>query len=245
MPSDGHRALACGIVQGTEPPGRLIGRGRTADVYALDAGRVLRRYRERWDATGEARIMRHLDAAGYPVPRVYDVDGPDLVMERLDGVDMLTDLGRRPWRLRRHARTLADLHNRLHAIAAPPGVPEGFGPGESLLHLDLHPGNVMLTNRGPVVIDWSSIRVGAASADVAMTYLVISTSDTDLVPPLQRPAVAGLRAGLLRCFLDQVRDSPWPQLARVVEARLADFNVRPAEAERLRRAAARAEKAAR
>ena len=232
-------------MQGAEALGRLIGRGRTADVYALDAGRVLRRYRFPFDTTGEAKIMRHLDAAGYPVPKVYDADGPDLVLERLDGVDMLTDLGRRPWRVRRHARTLADLHDRLHAISAPPGVPEAFGPGESLLHLDLHPGNVMLTSRGPVAIDWSGVRMGAAGADVAMTYLIISTSDMDLIPPLQRPAANMLRAGLLRCFLGQVRDSPWPQIARAVEARLADFNTRPSEATRLRREAARAEKAAR
>jgi hypothetical protein len=39
-------------------------------------------------------------------------------MERLDGHDMLAGLGRRPWLARRHARSLADLHNRLHQIPA-------------------------------------------------------------------------------------------------------------------------------
>lgn len=42
-------------------------------------------------------------------------DGRDLVMGRVDGVTMLDDLGDHPWRLRRHAHTLADLHTRLGA----------------------------------------------------------------------------------------------------------------------------------
>ena len=47
------------------------------------------------------------------------------------------------------------MHNRLHVVEAPPGLRTGFGPGRAVLHLDLHPANVMLTSRGPVVIDWS------------------------------------------------------------------------------------------
>jgi hypothetical protein len=37
-------------------------------------------------------------------------------------------------------RTLADLHHRLHALPAPPGLDQPFGPGSALLHADLHPG---------------------------------------------------------------------------------------------------------
>src|SRR6516225_5170381 len=81
----------------TDPPGPLLGAGRSADVYALGPGRVLRRYRVPIDVAAEARLMRYLAASGYPVPEVYDADGRDLVLERLDGTDMLKDLGRRPW----------------------------------------------------------------------------------------------------------------------------------------------------
>ncbi len=163
-------------------PGPLIGSGRSADVFAIGGGRVLRRYRHPLDVQAEAQIMRHLAARGFPVPEVFDADGPDLVMEQLDGRDMLADLGSRPWLVGQHGRTLAELHNRLHAIDAPPGWPELLGPGSAVLHLDLHPGNVMLTSRGPVVIDWTNARAGAAGADVAMAYLIMATSETDLVP---------------------------------------------------------------
>jgi len=226
-------------------PGRPIGEGRAADVFAVGAGRVLRRYRFEYDVRPEAEIMVYLDQAGYPVPKVYDADGRDLVMERLDGPDMLAELGRRPWLIRKHARTLANLHNRLHEIRAPASLRTAFEPGDRVLHLDLHPANVMLTSRGPVVIDWTNARAGAAGADVAMAYLIMSTSDVDLIPVLLRPIIGLLRAALFREFLADVQDDPWPYIAQVARARIADRNTRPSEMQRLQRVAERAEQAER
>ena len=79
-----------------DQPGPLIGAGRAADVYALDGQRVLRRYRTGDSAEREAGMMAYLAEAGFPVPRVYHASGPDLVMERLAGRDMLADLSARP-----------------------------------------------------------------------------------------------------------------------------------------------------
>jgi len=61
----------------------MIGSGRAADVYELADDRVLRRYRVPSDVGAEAAIMVHLRAAGYPVPEIFDADGPDLVMTRI------------------------------------------------------------------------------------------------------------------------------------------------------------------
>lgn len=227
-----------------DPPGPLIGSGRSADVYDIGAGRVLRRYRMRADVETEATVMRYLDQAGFPVPKVYDADGPDLVMERLDGRDMLVDLERRPWRARQHARLLAEMHNRLHQIPAPPGFPEPFGPGDTVLHLDLHPGNVMLTSRGPVVIDWSNRAVGPAGADVALAYLIMACSEVDDVPLAIRPIVSSLRAMVVRHFMLGVRDDPVPYIAVAARYRMTDPNVRPSEIDWLARTAADAERAA-
>jgi tRNA A-37 threonylcarbamoyl transferase component Bud32 len=213
----------------------LIGRGRAADVYALDADRVLRRYRTQYSSAAEADLMRYVRQAGYPVPAVHDADGPDLVMERLHGQDMLADLARRPWRAARHARTLATLHDRLHQIAAPDGLRQPFGPGGQILHLDLHPANVMLTADGPVVIDWSNAVVGPAGADVAMAWLIMASSEVDDLAPWIRLAVGAVRQVLVRRFRAAVRDDPAPYLAEVARYRMTDPNVRPAEADRLRR----------
>ena len=225
-------------------PGPLVGAGRAADVYALDERRVLRRYRNGESSEREAAVMAYLAGAGFPVPRVHDASGPDLVLERLGGRDMLADLSARPWLARRHARTLAGLHDRLHAITAPPSLRAPFGPGGRVLHLDLHPGNVMLTPAGPVVIDWSNVAAGPAAADVAMAWLIIATSEVDAPPLLLRPAISSVRAVLLRRFRALVRDDPRPELARVARARMADRNVRPAEARRLQVIADRAGRSA-
>ncbi len=214
----------------SDPPGPLLGSGRAADVYDIGAGRVLRRYRTPFDVQPEAAIMRHLHGAGFAVPAIYDAQGSDLVMERLDGRDMLVDLGRRPWLARRHARTLADMHNRLHQVQAPVGWPQPLGPGDKVLHLDLHPGNIMLTSRGPVVIDWSNATTGPAGADVAMAYLIMASSEVDDLPVLIRPAVSSVRAAVIRHFLRGAVDDPSPHLARVARLRMQDRNVRPSEA---------------
>jgi tRNA A-37 threonylcarbamoyl transferase component Bud32 len=218
------------------PPGPLIGSGRAADVYALDGGKVLRRYRLAYSCTAEAGLMSYLREAGYPVPEVFAAAGTDLVMQRLHGRDMLADLGSRPWRVARHARTLARLHDQLHQIAAPDGL-RSLGPGGQVLHLDLHPANVMLTADGPFVIDWSNAHAGESGTDVAMAYLIMASSDVDGLPSWLAAVAGGLRRMFLRRFLAAVRDDPRPHLARVAAYRLEDPNVRPAEAARLRRIA--------
>lgn len=38
-----------------------------------------------------------------------------------------------------------------------------------MLHLDLHPGNVILTVAGPVVIDWTDVLRGDPALDLAQT----------------------------------------------------------------------------
>ena len=227
-----------------DPPGPLIGAGRSADIYAVGSDRVLRRFRTEYDSAPEAEIMVHLAGNGFPVPKVYDVQGRDLVMERLDGRDMLDDLGRRPWLARQHARLLASLHDRLHEISAPGGMRSPLGDGDRVMHLDLHPGNVMLTSRGPVVIDWTNASRGPGGADVAMAYVIMASSEVDTAPVLMRPAIRTVRAAVLRHFRAAVRDDLTPHLATVARERIKDRNVRPDEAEFLRRMAEQAERSA-
>ncbi len=220
-----------------ESPGRLIGAGRSADVYDIGNGRILRRYRSDADTRREADLMIYLAQAGFPVPAVYDATGRDIVMERLHGRDMLADFGRRPWLAGKYGRILADLHNRLHRVDAPPGLPPAFEAGDKVVHLDLHPANVMLTARGPMVIDWSNAAAGAPAADVAMAYVIIATSETDLIPAPLRPLVAPLRAAHLRQFLAAARDDPGPMLASAARNRMIDRNIRPSEVKKLQRIA--------
>jgi aminoglycoside phosphotransferase (APT) family kinase protein len=128
----------------------------------------------------EAQSMNYLAGHGYPVPAVEDIsdDGCDLVMQRIDGRSMVQQLGRAPWSVHRQADTLARLHQQLHEIPAPDFLPSApVSEGSSILHLDLHPLNVIISSSGPVVIDWTSACVGNPDADVALAWLLMSAGN--------------------------------------------------------------------
>jgi tRNA A-37 threonylcarbamoyl transferase component Bud32 len=220
---------------GGNPPGRLIGAGRAADVYDLGGGRVLRRYRINVNAEPEARLMRYLREAGLGVPEVFDADGTDLVLAKLDGVDLLSDLSRRPWRAARHAIMLARMHDQLHEIKAPSWLKRPFGDGDAkadsdrVLHLDLHPGNVMLTADGPMIIDWSNGAAGPPGADIAMASVIMSTSEVDNLPLPVSLIAERVRHRVIEKFESSVSHDFRPYLTAVARLRMADRNVRPAE----------------
>jgi aminoglycoside phosphotransferase (APT) family kinase protein len=180
--------------------GELVGAGRSADVFARGRDEVLRRYHSPRDTEREVAAMQHARAHGFPVPAARALSSTEIAMARVDGTTMLSDLMQRPWRLPGHAATLAALHERLHAIHAPAWLDAPLGEGDSLLHLDLHPDNVMIGARGPVVIDWPNAARGPGAADVAHTWIVLACS----LPPagISRRVVslAGRRL-FLRLFL--------------------------------------------
>jgi hypothetical protein len=136
------------------------------------------------------------------VGEIVEVNGRrGLIYERLNGISMLQDLNARPWTFLKHARALADLHVKIHqlSIEGLPTYTEGLGysirrtphlgedlrakalklldalpEGRNVCHGDYHPGNVLLTERGPVAIDWMTAKTGSPWADVSRTKLLLS-----------------------------------------------------------------------
>jgi uncharacterized protein (TIGR02172 family) len=127
-------------------------------------------------------------------------DRRGLVYERLDGLTMLQVFEKQPWRVKALARRFAELHVEMHAITTtePPSqharlqrkireakplseslrqaalqalaaLPEG----QSLCHGDFHPGNILMTAKGPVVIDWIDVTIGHPLADFARTAVLV------------------------------------------------------------------------
>ncbi|MFB7592939.1 phosphotransferase [Streptomyces sp. NPDC056169] len=192
---------------------KIIGQGRTADVYALDGTRVLRRYRGGDDATREAEVMRRLAGHGYPVPAVLRAEGTDLVMEHLAGPSLLDALLDGTYEPEPAGELIAELLTRLHAL-----------PGTRLLHLDLHPGNVIVTAaRGPVVIDWQTAEEGRPGLDCAMSALILAE-----VAVSPAPYAPGARAGLA-ALLAAVRTPVLPHLPTARARRAADPNLTAGE----------------
>lgn len=99
--------------------------------------------------------------------------------------------------------------------------------GGALCHGDFHPGNVILSPRGPVIIDWVDVSIGPPLADVARTLLLATVG----APPgiLRRASVAALRAVFRRTYLTRyaaIRPFDRAELPRwmipVAAARLAE-----------------------
>ena len=124
------------------------------------------------------------------------------VFERIEGRSMSTSLRMNPFRLSQLARGLADIHQSIHGTERselPPvadhlrrviaavsvltaaqrdkltALLESLPSGSSVCHFDFHPSNVILSPRGPIVLDWGSARHGNPLADVARTYVLFAT----------------------------------------------------------------------
>jgi aminoglycoside phosphotransferase (APT) family kinase protein len=234
-----------------ETPGTLVGSGRNADVYDVGNGRVLRRYRDGRDVhhvEAEAQVMVHARALGVPVPEVFDVSGPDIVMERAAGPTMLDAIARRPWTVRAQAGLLARLHGLVHRVPASgllgfvQRIPPPFGSmgppqaSDVLLHRDLHPQNVVLTGHGPVIIDWEGAARGPAIADIAMTWVIIGFSDIP-GPRWRAVAARGVQASLTRAFIRAAGPIDEATRLTAVRQRLTDRNLLPSEVARLEKLA--------
>lgn len=202
--------------------------GRDADVFVIDAERVLRRYREGGDVADEATIMRYVAEFGFPVPRVYEANGADLVMERLDCSTMLEALVVGDLDALQGGALLADLHRQLHEL--PPRV--SADPSARLLHLDLHPGNVMLGPRGPVVIDWRNARDGPADLDLALSALILAQVAVDETNDLASAAEL-----LLTAFLRAAGGDPLRMLDHALSIRRSDLSQSGPDVDRLPAAA--------
>ncbi|MBB3725244.1 phosphotransferase [Nonomuraea dietziae] len=179
--------------------GSLIAAGYDCEIFEAGPGRVVRRSRDGRSLEREAAVMRHARRHGFPAPEVFDADGPDILMEHVAGPSLLEETARAPGRAAEHGELLAGLLRRLSTVRSPGWLQAAAGrPGNRLLHLDLHPGNVLLTGDGPRVVDWANAARGAPGADVACTWLILATAT------VTQPSLEEGRAGLLAAFLDGV-----------------------------------------
>jgi aminoglycoside phosphotransferase (APT) family kinase protein len=178
---------------------KLLASGRDGDIFELGPGLVLRKTRDGRSIAHEARIMRYVEEQGFPVPHVEEVraDGSEIVMERIDGPSMLDDMMWPPWRMTQSLRALADLHDRLHTIEGPDWLPDMADGGDRFLHLDLHPQNVLMSARGPVVIDWTNAHRGDPMADVALSYALLTCGRIPMARPIAA-AVGAVRVPVVR-----------------------------------------------
>ena len=161
-------------------------------------------------AEQEANAAQAVQRTGLSVPSVaglIEVDGrPGIVFERITGSSMFREFPSRPWKLIHYARLLAELHTSMHTHQVS-GLPslrqrlerrirsvtlstrikdatlsalDRLPDGHALCHGDFHPGNILMTSRGPVIVDWLDAAQGNPLADVARTSLLARVAE---LPP--------------------------------------------------------------
>jgi aminoglycoside phosphotransferase (APT) family kinase protein len=221
---------------GMKDPGPLLASGRDADIFEYGPGLVLRRSREGRSMVQEARIMEYVRVRGFSVPAVEEIsaDGVAMVIERIEGPDMVAMMGNRPWTIPRLGRVLGELHSGLHELNAPSWLPNApIGEGNGLLHLDLHPLNVMLGPRGPVVIDWARACRGDPADDMALAWILMAAGEVS-AGRFMGMILGRARSALVKSFLGSFEIDVVRQRVRdVVAWKVLDPHISPAEQARM------------
>ncbi len=150
---------------------------------------------------------------------VVDFDGrPGIVMERVDGIAMWERIKRDPSSVADLMELLVDLQLQTQRTAVSGLAPMSrrlhtkigearqltaaerdearellarLPTGDALCHGDFHPANIVLTERGPVILDWFDAAVGDVTADFVRSSLLMR-------PPFDRSSwLAGSTPELL------------------------------------------------
>ena len=153
---------------------------------------------------------------------IVEVNGrTGLVYQKISGVDMLVLLRRKPWNVFRFARLSAELHAEMHSIRMENGLPDtharlkrkinnapalperrkqelvaeldALPRGSRLVHGDFHPGNIMVTDSGAMVIDWIDAGIGNPAADVARSAIILyGAVNSNQLPELATKSIFSL-----------------------------------------------------
>src|SRR5215813_9280294 len=112
--------------QASETPGKLIGQGRTAEIYAWGDNEALKLYFAGSAASwveSEAQVSRAVAATGLPVPatgEVLEVDGRiGILFERVLGPSMLQQFSAKPWTVAHSLHVFTELHLAMHTRSVP------------------------------------------------------------------------------------------------------------------------------
>ena len=148
----------------------------------------------------------------YERVRINDREG--IVFERIEGPSLLAELTHKPWKVNQYAKLLAELHVKIHEIPAPVhlgsqrewvkeeiidakefltselqheiiALLDSLPDGNTLCHGDFHPGNIVMTKQGPVIIDWMTVSRGSAVGDVAITLVLLRAGKAPVRPIAQ------------------------------------------------------------
>jgi Ser/Thr protein kinase RdoA (MazF antagonist) len=224
------------IGAGTRSTVYECGAGRVAKVPFAGTPDAWIRYESAYTAA-----VRAAGAPAAEAIAVVEIDGRSVgVYERIVGPSLWDRVQANPASAAEVGRLIAELHVAIFALSPPATLPRrsdrlagklrraaaaidaGLAEAQALVpptdalqlcHGDLHPGNVIMSERGPIVIDWFDACRGSAIADVARSSLLMgaggATATTLRHLPGATPGVANeLHAAYLGVMSEHLRIDP-------------------------------------
>ncbi|MDH6429186.1 MULTISPECIES: aminoglycoside phosphotransferase family protein [unclassified Paenibacillus] len=104
---------------------KLVGEGRTAEIWQHDDQRILKLYREdiaEQHVSREYKISQFVHVRGVRTPQPFELiseqNRQGIVFQQIQGPSLLKVMGEKPWKVTQYARLMAGLHCDLHKLEA-------------------------------------------------------------------------------------------------------------------------------
>ncbi len=185
--------------------GKLIGKGMTAEVYAVSHQKIIKLF---YKSIPKQFIIEEFEKGkaiyntGIPSPKTYEIveikGRYGILFERMNKQSMLKQMEKRPWKIISYGKKLARMHYKIHQ-ATSSNFPIGkdvFIEAAKIVLKELSVEEEMFIQYinslptgnnvchgdfhpdnilGSKVIDWTNVYIGHPLSDVARTYLLINT----------------------------------------------------------------------
>ncbi len=186
--------------------GKLIGQGRTSEIFEWEEDKILKLFRTglpKIAIENEYEISINIYKELKFTPKVYNLIEIDnrvgIIYERINGITMMKETASKPWKVKKEAQQLAELHKSIQQKvnfelpncktrlkdnisrtdllqdeikARLYGYIDELEDGNILCHGDFHPDNILITKYGQIIIDWMTATQGNPLADVARTSIL-------------------------------------------------------------------------
>ena len=154
-----------------------------------------------------------------------------VIFQRLIGETYLNIISRQIFSLSKYTQKMAKIHTQIlsHSDATLPSLKERLHAmieklpdlsselkafclqtldelpdGDAICHFDFHPDQIMETENGDYVIDWSSVCRGDVCADIARTSYLMTMSTVSHMPWFMRILIKIMRANMYRIYIKQM-----------------------------------------
>ena len=167
-----------------------------------------------------------------------------IVYEKIDGVSMLESYLGDFSRIEQNSYLMADLHWQIHKISGNSfptlktrlydkicdikelpkyqknlilRVLDDLLDGNQLCHMDFHPDQILLTDRGPYILDWETACKGNPLADVARTSILIQVGQVSALSHVSTEQLTSIRSSIRSAYLSRYLKKVAKNVIREIE----------------------------